>query len=128
VLPLAHAPAWIVASVLLVVAVLYVSLAPLSVPAGLPAHFDKLQHAAAYVFLAVWFSGLVTRSRYWRVAGALVLLGVAIEFLQASMPFGRQGDPRDILANVAGIGIGLVLARRVTGGWAQQVEAWLIRN
>ena len=35
-LPLAHAPAWIVASVLLVVAVLYVSLAPMSVPVELP--------------------------------------------------------------------------------------------
>ena len=124
-LPLAHAPAWIVASVLLVLAVLYVSLAPLNVPVELPTHFDKAEHAAAYVFLAVWFTGLVARPRYWRVAVALVAFGLTIEFLQAAMPFGRQGDPWDVVANLTGIGIGLVLARWVTGGWAPKVEAWL---
>jgi VanZ family protein len=128
VLPLAHAPAWIVASVLLVVAVLYVSLAPLNVPAELPTHFDKVEHAAAYVFLAVWFTGLVARPGYWRVAVALVAFGLTIEFLQAAMPFGRQGDPWDVLANVAGIGIGFALARSLTGGWALKAEAWLNRN
>jgi VanZ family protein len=128
VLPLAYARVWIVASVLLVIAVLYASLAPLSLPADLPTHFDKFEHAAGYVFLAVWFTGLVARSRYGRVAVALVLLGLAIELLQAAMPFGREGDPRDIVANVAGIGIGLALAYWATGGWAQQVEAWLAPN
>jgi VanZ family protein len=127
-LPLAHAPAWIVASVLLVVAVLYLSLAPLSVPAQLPTHFDKVEHAVAYVFLAVWFTGLVVRPHYWRVVAALIVFGLTIEFLQAAMPFGRQGDPRDVLANVAGIGMGIALARWVTGGWALRVEAWLNRS
>ena len=124
-LPLAHAPAWIVASVLLIAAVLYLSLAPLNVPAELPTNFDKLEHAAAYVFLVVWFTGLVARPRYWRVVVALVIFGLMIEFLQAAMPFGRQGDPWDVLANVTGIGIGITLARWVTGGWALKVEAWL---
>ena len=127
-LPLAHAPAWIVASVLLVVTVLYLSLAPMNVPAELPTHFDKIEHAAAYVFLVVWFTGLVARPRYWRVAVALAVLGLMIEFLQAAMRFGRQGDPWDVLANVTGIGIGLALARSVTGGWALKAEAWLNRN
>lgn len=127
-LPLAHARAWIAASVLLVVTVLYLSLAPLNVPADLPTHFDKIEHAAAYVFLAVWLMGLVARPRYWRVAVALVAFGLTIEFLQAAMPFGRQGDPWDVLANVTGIGIGFVLARGVTGGWALKAEAWLNRN
>jgi VanZ family protein len=128
VLPLAHAPAWIVASVLLVVTVLYLSLAPLNVPVDLPTHFDKIEHAAAYVFLVVWFTGLVARARYWRVAVALAVLGLMIEFLQAATPFGRQGDPWDVLANVTGIGIGLALARSMTGGWALKAEAWLNRN
>ena len=127
-LPLAHAPAWIVASVLLVVTVLYLSLAPLNVPVDLPTHFDKIEHAAAYVFLVVWFTGLVARPRYWRVAVALAVLGLMIEFLQAATPFGRQGDPWDVLANVTGIGIGLALARSMTGGWALKAEAWLNRN
>ena len=127
-LPLANAPAWIVASVLLIVGVLYVSLAPLAVPADLPTNFDKIEHAVAYVFLALWFTGLVARPRYWLVVVALVILGLAIEFLQAAMPFGRQGDPWDVVANVAGSGIGILLARRLTGGWALRAEAWLSRN
>ena len=127
-LPLAHAPAWVLASVLLVVAVLYVSLAPLNVPVDLPTNFDKIEHAVAYVLLAVWFTGLVAQPRYARVAVALVVLGLTIEFLQAAMPFGRQGDPWDAVANVAGIGIGILLARWMTGGWALKVEAWLNRN
>ena len=127
-LPLAHAPAWIVASVLLVVAVLYLSLAPLNVPADLPTNFDKVEHAAAYVLLVVWFTGLVARPRYWRVVVALVVFGLMIEFLQAAMPFGRQGDPWDVLANITGIGVGLVIAATATGGWAQKVEAWLNRS
>ena len=127
-LPLAHAPAWIAASVLLVVAVLVVSLAPLSVPASLPTHFDKLEHALAYAGLAVWFTGIVTRSRYWLVALALTTFGLVIEFVQAVMPFGRYGDPLDLLANVAGIGAGIALATRTTGGWATRIEAWLSRR
>jgi VanZ family protein len=128
VLPLAHAPAWLVASVLLVVTVLYVSLAPQDVPLERPTHFDKVEHVAAYVFLSVWFTGLVARPQYWLAAAALVVFGLTIEFLQAAMPFGRQGDPWDVLANVTGIGIGLALARSMTGGWALKAEAWLNRN
>lgn len=127
-LPLAHAPAWIAASVLLVAAVLYLSLAPLSVPVELPTHFDKIEHAATYVLLAIWFTGLVARERYGLVAVALVVFGLAIEFLQAVMPFGRQGDPWDVVANVTGIGVGLAIAAIATGGWAMKVEAWRSRN
>jgi len=124
-LPLAHGRAWIAASVLFVAGVLYASLAPRNVPADLPEHFDKLEHALAYVCLTVWFTGLVARPRYVRVALALAALGFAIEFLQASLPFGRQADPLDLVANLAGIGAGIAIANRTTGGWASRIEAWL---
>ena len=126
-LPLNHAPAWITASVLLVAAVLYASLAPLELPPA-PSHFDKVEHALAYACLTLWFTGLVARHRYGRVAVALAALGLAIEILQQSMPFGRQGDPWDMAANLAGIGAGLAVARWTTGGWAPRIEAWLKRR
>ncbi len=127
-LPLTHAAAWLVASVLLVVAVLYLSLAPPSVRASLPTHFDKLEHASGYLFLAVWFAGLYARKDYWRIALALAALGLVIEILQHVMALGRSGDPMDMVANITGICLGLALAVWRAGGWALKVEAWLSRN
>lgn len=125
-LRLAYAPAWIAASVLLVAGVLFVSLVPLSLPPA-PSHFDKVEHAVAYLCLTLWFTGLVPRSRYAWVALALALFGLAIELLQEFMPFGRQGDPLDMAANLVGIGVGGAIATWTTGGWAPRIEAWLHR-
>jgi VanZ family protein len=127
-LPLTHAAAWLVASVLLVAAVLYLSLAPLYVPAGLPTHFDKAEHALAYMLLAVWFAGLFARAQYWKIVVALATLGLVIETLQYVMGLGRHGDPMDMAANLLGVGLGIALAVWRTGGWALEVEAWLSRN
>lgn len=126
-LPLTHAPAWFTASAMLIVAVLYLSLAPIAQP-PLPTNFDKVEHAFAYAALAVWFTGLVGPRRYALVAIALAALGLTIEVLQDAMPYGRQGDPWDMVANLTGIAVGLGLARRLTGGWARRAEAWLNRN
>jgi VanZ family protein len=53
--------------------------------------------------------------RRWLVVLAVLGLGVGIEFAQALMPFGRDGDWRDALADGVGVLIGLVawwVARR----------------
>ena len=127
-LPLAYAPAWIAASLLLVAGVVFASLMP-GPPAPLDlGHFDKLEHALAYAVLAVWFTGIVLRANYWKVALALAGLGIAIEFLQRAMPFGRTADPWDFAANLLGIAVGVVFATWRSGGWALGVERWLNRN
>jgi len=110
VLPLAHLRAWVVASAALIGAVLYLSLAPIEPQVELPANFDKFEHALAYALLAVWFAGLYARKDYWRIGLALAALGLIIEVLQHVMALGRFGDPRDMAANVVGIGLGLILA------------------
>jgi VanZ family protein len=126
-LPLVYTPAWLAASVLLVVAVIYGSLGTdSSLPS--PGEFDKLAHFGAYLFLAVWFTGLVPRAQYWKVVLALVGLGLAMEVLQQLMQRGRYGDPFDMAANALGVAAGLSLALWLTGGWARWVEAWLARN
>jgi VanZ family protein len=127
VLRLAHAPAWITASLLLLALVTWGSLMPGSDVPG-PPNLDKLEHAAAYAVLAVWFTGLVPRKRYAAVAVALAALGVLMELLQHAMQLGRQADALDVGANVFGIGVGIAIAARRTGGWAPRVEAWLSRN
>lgn len=126
-LRLAHAPAWIAASLLLVALVVWGSLMPGSDVPG-PPDLDKLEHVAAYAALAVWFTGLVPRSRYAAVAVTLVGLGLLMEILQQAMQLGRQADVLDVAANVCGTVAGVGLAAWRTGGWAPRVEAWLVRN
>ena len=126
-LPLANARAWIAASVLVVVAVVVASLAPGSQGPD-TGQLDKLGHLLAYAGLAVWFGGLLARGRYWAVAVGLALLGIGLEVLQELVATNRTGDPRDVVANVAGIGAGLGLSWWRTGGWAPRMEAWLKRN
>jgi len=127
VLRLAHAPAWIAASLLLLALVVWASLMPGPDVPG-PPNFDKLEHVSAYALLAVWFTGLLPRNRYAALAVALLGLGVLMEFLQRAMQLGRQADVLDVAANVVGIGAGIAIALWRTGGWAPRVEAWLSRN
>ncbi len=51
--------------------------------------------------LAAYFAGLVPRRNWWKIFLYLMLFGVAIEVAQYYMHAGRNGDPRDLLANVA---------------------------
>jgi hypothetical protein len=84
---------------------------------------DKLEHAAAYMVLALWFAGVYPRSRYLLIALGLFALGVAIEWAQGAMHLGRQSDVRDVVANGTGIALGLTLALAGLGGWAQRLES-----
>jgi len=127
-LPLAHARAWLIASLLLVAGVIYASLATIDLPPAPVAWFDKLEHACAYALLAVWFTGLVARRHYTWVVLGLAALGLALEFLQHAMQRGRTGDPWDMVANMLGITVGVALGTWLTGGWALKVEAWLRRS
>jgi VanZ family protein len=126
-LRLAHAPVWLAASVTLILGVVYASLgtAP-SLPS--PGDFDKIAHFGTYLILALWFTGIFARANYWKLALALVGLGVAMEVLQHAMERGRQGDPLDMGANTLGVAAGVALAVWQTGGWAPRIEAWLKRN
>ena len=85
---------------------------------------DKWQHSIGYALLTLWFAGIYPKASYWKVGGAMVALGIAIEIAQGAMPFGRQMDIRDVGANSIGIVIGLMLALIGVGGWAQKIEAW----
>ena len=85
---------------------------------------DKLEHSVAYALLTLWFAGIYPRTAYWRIGLSMFVLGVCIEVLQGLMPFGRQPDVRDVVANSLGIVGGIALAMTGLGGWAQRIEAW----
>ena len=115
---------WIALSVILLAAVFVVCLQP-DVGPAVPAGFDKVEHLAAYVLLALWFTGLVARGRYWAVAAGLLALGLLIEVLQWRMNLGRVAEGLDMLANALGVAVGIAIALLATGGWAPRLETWL---
>jgi hypothetical protein len=128
-LPLLRRKAWVAASAMLVAIVVVASLTPSgTMPTPPILGFDKVEHFVAFAVLAWWFAGLYPRSSYLRIAIWLTLLGLLIEVLQQAMGLGREGDPFDLLADIAGIGAGLWLGTTVAGGWALRVESWLARR
>ncbi|MCL7943097.1 VanZ family protein [Marinobacter sp. ATCH36] len=101
-----HQPFWRVMLVLSAVAIMY--LATTSEPYPIPSSDnDKLNHVLAFLQLTI-----VTRlawpglSRLW-IAPGLLAFGVAIEIVQAQLPY-RTFAGADILADAAGIAIGLL--------------------
>lgn len=86
--------------------ILYLSLAPADALPSIDL-WDKAEHALAYTALAVaWM--LAFPSRVWLAAAGVFAFGVAVELLQASMHFGREGHLYDVAANVVGVAVALV--------------------
>ncbi len=76
--------------------------------------FAKSLHVAAYAvftMLSGWL-GLSVRGR-WLMVGFLIGHAASTEFLQWLLPTGRTGCVRDVLLDVLGISIGLVLSRKL---------------
>ena len=69
---------------------------------------DKTEHLAAYALLAAGAVQLFRRRLSLAVACVLlVLMGIGLEYLQASMRLGRTLDRADALANTLGVLAGL---------------------
>ena len=70
---------------------------------------DKFGHFIAYFALMAGAVQLYARRVSWAaMAVLLALAGLGIEHLQAIMGLGRMGDRADLIANLLGIGAGLV--------------------
>jgi len=116
---------WWALGVLLVVAAIVVCLIP---SAEIPAEFelsDKVSHLIGHGTLALYFAGLVPRKGWWKIFVFLLCFGTAIEFAQYYMHAGREGDPRDVIANSLGAAFGLLLARCGLARWPD-LAAWLL--
>ncbi len=99
---------WLAGGWLGVVVTLVLSLTPPLINEG-GNHTDKIIHLIGYAVLTFWWAQLVIERR-WRLAVAVVLLGIAIELLQGLTP-ARQPDVLDALANTGGVLLGWLLAR-----------------
>ena len=126
-LPLPHRRLWAILGFMLVGAVIVSSLIPGGGRLAM-AGADKVGHAFAYLVLMVWFAGIYPRRTWPWLAIALLSLGLILEVLQGAMHVQRIADPRDMLANTAGVGIGIALAFAGAASWAQRLEKWFARR
>ena len=70
--------------------------------------WDKAEHALAWAVLAG--SGLILFPRHpARVAGFALAFGVLVEILQGNLPFGRDMDWMDFVADGVGVAASLAL-------------------
>lgn len=103
--------------VLLLAVVIYLSIAPGEATPTAGLFWDKAQHAIAYAVLGL--AGLAAFGGRWPILAAILLVSGGLEIAQAFMPYGRQGDLRDLAANAAGLGLawlGWRLGRRIWPG------------
>ena len=123
--PLRHPWYWLLPGWVLVAAVIAASVFPgIAIAALNISGADKLAHAASYCLLMVWFAGLYAPRHHGVVALWLLALGLALEVVQWSLPY-RLFEPADLLANAAGVIVGLVLSISLLAGWCQRLESRL---
>lgn len=129
-LPLRFARHWRVASLVLLLLVLAATLSPVIWPwpgarqlVSWIANADKWAHGSTFALLSVWFAGQYHRRVYWRIGIGLILFGMLIEGCQRFVAY-RSADWFDIVANTAGVSIGLALALAGLGGWSLRLEDW----
>ena len=115
---------WWTLGVLLVIAALVVCLIPSEEIPELELS-DKVSHLTGHAILALYFAGLVPRKGWWKIFVFLLCFGITIEFVQYYMHAGREGDPRDVIANSLGAAFGLLLARCGLARWPE-LAAWLL--
>lgn len=89
---------------------------------------DKLEHVTGYLLLTLWFCGIYPRTRYWVIALSFLGMGILVEILQGAMHWGRSEDLHDVIADVAGISLGLILAAVGLSQWPRWVEQLVKRT
>jgi len=97
----------------------YMALAPENEVPGADLVWDKAEHASAWTVLTL--AGLVlSTKRRWAIGAFAIAFGAVIEVLQAVMPYGRDGNVADWIADIIGVAAAYVVwwaVRRL--GWAR---------
>jgi glycopeptide antibiotics resistance protein len=118
---------WAVGALLVVVATIICLVPFAEIPQELGLH-DKMSHLIGHGTLALYFAGLVPKRRWWKIFVFLLLFGITIEFAQYYMHAGRNGDPRDVIANSMGAALGLLLAQCGLARWPELAARLLGRR
>ena len=127
-LPLAYRRWWVGLNLLLVSAISVLTIVPAMLapfPVTEVPGIDKWLHGLTFAILALWFTGQYARQSYGAIAIGLVAYGALIEFGQSLIPY-RTAEWGDLVADVAGIGVGMAIALAVSGGWSLRAEHWFV--
>jgi VanZ family protein len=132
-LPLRHAARWQMASLFLLLIVLAATLMPAVwfwddrfKALSWFESIDKWFHGITFLALSIWFTGLYTKSAYWRIGLGLLAFGLVIEACQRMVTY-RTADWMDVGADAAGIILGLVIGAAGIGGWCLRAEELLAK-
>lgn len=127
-LPLRYTRRWQATGIAVLIVVLVLALLPgILFPFQMNAggiETDKWLHGLTFAFLTVWFSGQYAARSYWRLALGMLAFGAFIEVCQRVTSY-RSAETFDLLADGAGIAVGLVIALAGAGGWSLRLEGWM---
>ena len=82
---------------------------------------DKLLHMCVFFIITIWLSGQYTFDSFKKIGFLLFLFGVFIEIIQFVLPY-RDAELLDLLANLLGIFIAIVVANLGYFGWLLKLE------
>jgi VanZ family protein len=107
--------AWLLAAV--VVCLVPMPKSPIPIEGG-----DKLEHALGWFAITIWYAQLtaVPRALVARACGFLAL-GAAIELAQ-SLTTWRSADPWDLVANAAGVAMGVAIGLSPARGILARID------
>lgn len=95
----------------IVVALLWM---PLPASEGPKLHLDKVAHAGAFGLIgALWHAALGIRLRATMILLAGVAFAAMTELVQGLLPWSRTPETADLLADAAGLCVGVLVVRRL---------------
>lgn len=121
---------WWTLGSLMLIAVLFFCLTPVSFSDGAVVPIDKLMHGFTFAVLTIWFGGLLRNQslRAWvMLLVALSAYGVLIEVLQAQIAY-RSAEWNDFVADLVGIEIGLIMLSAGLYRWPVWLERYVLRR
>ena len=82
-----------------------------AVPFAIGGQGGPVYHVLAFVTLGLLAGRTFRKSHPMKLLCALIAFGAIIEVTQAAMPYGRTGDPLDLLADIVAASLGIFLSR-----------------
>ena len=96
-------------------AILYLSLKKMPNSDINISHLDKVQHSIAYFILSIsWLFAFAKKRNKITIVAACILFGILIEILQQTLTNYRTGDYLDVIANSAGVLLGLLIFNQIS--------------